>query len=383
MEPKQVRWGRAVSLIVGMIVALGVLSPRAFAQTNPVLGANQAAVAPVSPPATGAEDSAATDVAAGFSPAINNAALKGASTGSRQAAPNAATRARVIQTYGKLPLAFEANYGQTDPQVKFLARGGGYTLFLTGDEAVLSLWQAETGKQKTEGRGKIRNSKVGNRNPKIRARHLPLVTDHSPVVAQAVVRMKLVGANSKAAVTGLAELPGKSNYFIGNDPKKWHTDVPNYAQVRYQNVYPGIDLVYYGNQGQLEYDFAVAPGADPAAIRLDVAPGLAPPSRQTVQHLRGRAQQAAPLRVAPNGDLVMRLNGGEVRFHKPVVYQPAVAPVSLRLAQGRLPSATGTEDSAATEVAAGFSPAIEKQNPCPAKAGLYGPAQPCVAAGPA
>ncbi|MGH9433410.1 MAG: SBBP repeat-containing protein, partial [Terriglobia bacterium] len=345
MEAKQVRRNRAVSLLVGMIMALGVLSPRAFAQTNPVPGANQAAVAPGSPPATGAEDSAAT-------------------RGPQQAAPNAATRARVIQTYGKLPLAFEANLGQTDPQVKFLARGSGYTLFLTGDGAVLALRQAEGGKRKAQSGNDVRNSKID-------VRHWSLVTHHSPAAAQSVVRMKLVGANSKAAVTGLAELPGKSNYFIGNDPKKWRTDVPDYAQVRYRGVYPGIDLVYYGNQGRLEYDFVVAPGADPRAITLDIGAGLAPPSRQTVQRLHGRAQQAAPLRVAPNGDLVMRLVGGEIRFYKPVVYQLAVAPVSS--------PATGAEDSAATEVAAGFSPAIENQNPCPAKAGLYGPAQPRVA----
>jgi len=86
-----------------------------------------------------------------------------------------------------------------------------------------------------------------------------------------VLRMRLVGANANAAVTGAGELPGKTNYFLGNDPKKWRTNVPTYAQVKYQGVYPGVDLVYYGNQGgQLEYDFVVAPGADPSAIVLDV-----------------------------------------------------------------------------------------------------------------
>ncbi|MGH9431204.1 MAG: SBBP repeat-containing protein, partial [Terriglobia bacterium] len=163
--------------------------------------------------------------------------------------------------------------------------------------------------------------------------------------------MKLVGANAKARVTGLAELPGKSNYFIGNDPKKWRTNVPNYARVRYQNVYPGIDLVYYGNQGQLEYDFVVAPGADPGAIVLDVAPAS---SRHAAKARREHGEGMAPLHIAANGDLVMRLNGGEIRFHKPAVYQ---------------------------SVAAGFNPAIENHNPCPAKAGLYEAPQPCVAAG--
>ena len=91
---------------------------------------------------------------------------------------------------------------------------------------------------------------------------------------EAVVQMKLLGANPAAAVNGMGELPGKSNYFIGNDPKKWRTDVPNYARVKYQDIYPGVDLVYYGNQGQLEYDFLVAPGSDPKAIRWNVEPEL-------------------------------------------------------------------------------------------------------------
>src|SRR5204862_3585507 len=95
--------------------------------------------------------------------------------------------------------------------------------------------------------------------------------------------MKLVGANRTAKVTGLDELPGKSNYFIGNDPKKWRTDVPTYAKVRYQDVYPGIDLVYYGNQRQIEYDFVVAPGADPKAIALAVGEGLCVPP-ETPEH---------------------------------------------------------------------------------------------------
>ncbi|HUY13867.1 MAG TPA: SBBP repeat-containing protein [Terriglobia bacterium] len=306
MEPKQVRGRRAVSLILGMVLALSVFSPFAFAQTDPVLPFSQAAglKLPIAKPA----------------------------------APDAATRARVIDTYGKLPLRFEANRGQTDSRVKFLARGAGYSLFLTGDEAVLSLRQAEAGKQKAAGRGDIPNSKTATR-------HLALVTARPSVTAQSVVRMKLVGANSQATVTGLAELPGKSNYFIGNDPKKWRTDVPNYCQVRYQNAYPGIDLVYYGNQGQLEYDFVVAPGADPRAITLDVGAGLAPPTIAAVSDrrpavrtppLQPRAQQAPPLRIATNGDLVLRLNGGEIRFHKPVVYQdadtdliPALAPAPL------------------------------------------------------
>jgi hypothetical protein len=135
-----------------------------------------------------------------------------------------------------------------------------------------------------------------------------------PRASDAVLRMRLVGANPHARVSGLEELPGKSNYFIGNDAKKWRTNVPSYAKVKYSNVYPGVDLVYYGNQGKLEYDFVVQPGTDPRQIALDVGAGLAPPERPP---------QAVVLRVNAAGDLVVATDGGEVVFHKPIIYQPA------------------------------------------------------------
>ena len=116
--------------------------------------------------------------------------------------------------------------------------------------------------------------------------------------------MRLLGANPAPRVLGAEELPGKANYFIGNDPSQWRTNVPTYAKVRHKDVYPGIDLVYYGHQGQFEYDFAVAPGTDPRSIRLAFAGG-------------GKAS------IDKNGDLLLRAASGEVRFQKPVVYQNA------------------------------------------------------------
>jgi hypothetical protein len=124
-----------------------------------------------------------------------------------------------------------------------------------------------------------------------------------------VLRLKLVGANPKAKVEGLDGLPGKSNYFIGNDPKKWRTNVPNYAEVKYKDVYPVVDLVYYGNQGKLEHDFIVSPGVDPSAIRFAVETG-----NSRIENRKTR--------IDPSGDLVIAMDGGEVRLHKPVVYQP-------------------------------------------------------------
>src|ERR1035441_8986022 len=170
---------------------------------------------------------------------------------------------RVMDSYGKLPLSFEANRGQTARQVKFLSRGPGYTLFLTPDAAVLSLHREKD---------------------------------------NAVLRMKLLGANAPASVTGADALPGKSNYFIGSDPNQWRTNVPTYGAVKYAAVYPGIDLVYHGNQRLLEYDFLVAPGADPQAIGI-------------------RFQGARKLSVNREGALVIGLGGSEVIEPAPVVYQ--------------------------------------------------------------
>jgi hypothetical protein len=176
-------------------------------------------------------------------------------------------RPRLIAGYGQLPLSFEANHGQADEPVRFLARGRGYGLFLTPTESVLAL-------------------------------HRSKEASAPPVV----VRMKLLRANPRAAVKGRELLPGKSNHFIGNDPSKWQTDVPQYARVEYEDVYPGVSLTYYGNQGQLEYDFVVAPGADPKQIHFAIA-------------------GADALRIDKDGNLVLSLPDGEVVHRAPVVYQ--------------------------------------------------------------
>ncbi len=146
--------------------------------------------------------------------------------------PNQAGQQRLAENYGKVPLSFEANQGQTDPRVKFLSRGSGYTLFLTGDEAVLSLRSQKPG---------ARSQKDKTRQRSAVSRQLQKPTDHRLRTTD-TLRMKLVGANQAAEVTALEELPGKSNYFIGSDPKKWRTDVPTYGKVKYAGVYPGIDL---------------------------------------------------------------------------------------------------------------------------------------------
>src|SRR5262249_45350347 len=131
----------------------------------------------------------------------------------------------------------------------------------------------------------------------------PSAIDSSP---SPVVRMQLAGANPHPQVVGMDQLQGKVNYFQGTDRSAWHTRIPTYAKVKYENVYPGVDLVYYGNQQQLEHDFIVAPGVDPGVIKLTV---------------RGQDGQRLPAEVEGNGDLLVRVGGEELRLRKPLVYQ--------------------------------------------------------------
>ncbi len=256
--------------------------------------------------------------------------------------PAPAAQTRLVEGYGKLPLSFEANYGQTDAQVKFLSRGSGYGLFLTGDEAVLGLKKPI---QRANGKRQMAN--VAQRLPYKAAafprffhRPAPLsrgydksaTANNETQTTDTVLRMRLIGANTHGKVSGLDPLPGKNNYFLGNDPKKWRTNVPNYAKVKYEGVYPGVDLVYYGNQRRLEYDFVVAPGADPGRITLDLGAGQGHP-------------QGVPLQVTENGDLVVQTGDGEVRFHKPVVYQRESAFSSQGSKVEEQTSSTTTTDS--------------------------------------
>jgi hypothetical protein len=189
-----------------------------------------------------------------------------------------ADQERLEVAYRKLPLHFEVNQGQAEGTVKFLAQGRGYSLSLTPSEAVLNLYKPLSESPRQAGTSAV----------------IPPST--------AVVRMQLVGSAPAPEIAGEQPLPGKSHYLIGRDPGKWRTNIPHYARVRYRSVYPGIDLVYYGQQGQLEYDFVVAPGADPKQIRLDI-------------------QGAEKLYLDAAGNLVVRVAGGEVIQQVPKVYQ--------------------------------------------------------------
>ncbi|HUS10580.1 MAG TPA: SBBP repeat-containing protein, partial [Pyrinomonadaceae bacterium] len=195
--------------------------------------------------------------------------------------PDQRTQVRAKEAYGNLPLSFEINQGQTDSQAKFMSRGAGYNLFLTANESVMVLSKPAARKA----------SRGPNTAP-----------EKEQTTRTAVVRMKLVDANQQARILGLEELPGKSNYFNGNDPKKWRSNVSNYAKVKYESVYPGVDMVYHGNQGELEYDFVISPGADTRVIRLGF-------------------EGARHLRIARNGDVVLTMREGKLRQQRPIAYQ--------------------------------------------------------------
>ncbi len=199
-------------------------------------------------------------------------------------AAGGATAARIAERISSFPLSFEVNKGQTAADVKFFSRGRGYALFLSPREAVISL---------------ARESK-NVRKPSLP----PPQKGRNPAPGRSggdTLRMRLVGANSSPEFVGLNELPGRSHYFIGNDPAKWRTNIPNYARVMVADVYPGIDLVYYGNQRRLEHDWIVAPGADPRLIRL-------------------RFISEGKVRLDSQGDLMLD-SSGHIQMRAPRIYQ--------------------------------------------------------------
>ena len=166
--------------------------------------------------------------------------------------------------FAKLPLSFEPNLGQADRSVRFLARGSGYGLFLTSSEAVLSL-PSRSNRQAT------------------------------------LLQMQFPGAQISDPQSQ-DRLPGHTHYFLGNDPSRWTRNVPQFAQVRYPELYQGVDLLFYGNQGRLEYDFQVKPGADPNQIQL-------------------KFEGARDVKVQSDGSLLLISADHQVRFESPRIYQ--------------------------------------------------------------
>ena len=194
------------------------------------------------------------------------------------------TQPKLIESYYALPLSFEENGSPADPSERFLARGPGYSLFLTPAQASLVL-ERRTAEPSVAG-----------------FRPVALTSDLTRPVETSSIRLRLVGANASANMAGADPKPGRSNYFIGNDPAKWRTNVTQYGKVRMNQVYPGIDLVFYGNHQQLEYDFVVAPKADATAIRLQV-------------------DGAKHVRLTEGGDVEIESRSGMIRIRRPFLYQ--------------------------------------------------------------
>ena len=170
--------------------------------------------------------------------------------------------------YGQLPLSFEPNRGQAEANARFLAGGPGYRILLGENGAVLSLSQSA----------------------------------HGRVLPPAPLGMRFLGANPAPLIEPGARLTGTVNYLVGSDRSRWHTGIPTFSRVRYRSLYPGISLDFYGNQRSLEYDFTVAPGADPRSIALGFS-------------------GARAMRLDAAGNLVLRVGGQRVRELAPVAYQ--------------------------------------------------------------
>jgi hypothetical protein len=194
-----------------------------------------------------------------------------------------------LQAYGRLPLSFTENQGQFAQEVRYAAHGAQYDLFLTPQEAVVAL----------------RRSQHLDFSPRHRAaslRAMRALRHAAAPATTAALHLRFEDANPAPQVTGVEQLQGKVNYFIGADRKKWYTDVPTYSQVKYSQVYPGVDLLFYGRQRTLEYDFVVAPGADPRNISMKLS-------------------GARHLRLDSRGDVLVSVPGGQVLLRKPVLYQ--------------------------------------------------------------
>ncbi len=301
-------------------------------------------------------------VAAALPPARGAVATRRLESAARHSSEARTTRlaAQHMGRAPRLPLAFEKNAGQIDDGVRYLARGRGYTLSLSGGEAVLRLvgprpegrvWHNTKSRERAAASerplrptanmgappgGKARQractthgycSRLQAASPMGQTRRLRRGAERraaTPAASSgASLRLRLLGANPTARLAGEAPLPGKSNYLIGNNPRKWRTNVPQYASVRHEQAYPGIDVVYYGDeQGRLEYDFELAPGADPDRIRLAFA-------------------GASRVKLGPNGDLLLHTQAGTLRQHRPVAYQLVNGErkyVSARYRLQRLPS---------------------------------------------
>lgn len=198
---------------------------------------------------------------------------------------------RVRASLATLPLAFEANQGQTDPQVKYVARGRGYTVFLTTNDTVFAVHPSSLA---VDTRVAQNHGVAGTTEP---------AAERATARARtAAIHLRLDGGNPQSQIIAGDQLPGHSNYFLGADRRQWHANVPQYARICYREAYPGVEMAFYGAQNQLEFDFIVAPGASPDPIRFDISGALR-------------------IVTDPSGNLILASSAGDVLLHQPVAYQ--------------------------------------------------------------
>jgi hypothetical protein len=225
---------------------------------------------------------------AGFRAHRGSSAKQIAAAPGQAPALSAEQRGRVRESLGTLPLAFEANQGQTDPQVKYMARGNGYTVFLTANDTIFALQSGSQSAARSTGKHGFAQEKT---TPAPRTKNLT-----------SAIRMHLVGGNARPEIAAGSQLPGVTNYYIGSDRSQWQEGVKQFAGVSYRDVYPGVNMAFHGEQRQLEFDFIVAAGASPAAIHLGIS-------------------GARKIATDASGNLLLSSAAGDVVMHKPVAYQ--------------------------------------------------------------
>ena len=224
------------------------------------------------------------------------------------AAPKSAAKppqkATLTPVYGRIPLSFELNRGQTDASVRFLTRGVGHAAFFTHSETVLVLHKPKPRPSQPRDHPLTGLERTASAHPldtlASPSESGPTATPSEP--ESVVLHLTLVGAQPEPLMEGLEPLITKSHYLIGNDPKKWITDVPHYAKIQYHDIYPGINQIFYGKEGVLEYDLVVKPGADPTQIRLSFGGADLP-------------------NLNDQGDVILNSAAGPVTYRKPIVYQ--------------------------------------------------------------
>ena len=216
---------------------------------------------------------------------------------------------QLIAAYGKLPLSFESNQGQMDQSVQFIAHGARQAILLTSAEAILNLPGVDESGQSSNSDVPASLGSWGALIPSMSGSEIPRPGAEARSADPRILRMTLVGARRDVQGVGMEKLSGTANYFLGNDPKNWKTNIDTYSRVIYENVYPGVDLIYYGNQEELEDDFVLNPGSDPKSIKL-------------------LFQGAQRVHLDEStGDLLLSTSRQreDIRLRKPVIYQQGQA----------------------------------------------------------